>query len=342
MVGESSAQIGASIGIAICGADGSDAAGLLHAADIAMYRAKRDGKGTFRFFEQSMDEDIRAQAALEADLKTAIADERIEPYYQPLVDIQQNRICGFEALARWNHPKRGFVPPDVFIPLVEQLGLMPELTSSVLRQACRDALQWHDDIRLSFNISPSDLKDPALATRLLSVIAQEGFPPQRLEVEITETALVSDIKTAQSILTTLQGLGVKIVLDDFGTGYSSLYHLRELKFDKIKIDRSFVQAMLANPESEKIVDAILGLTKHLNLPTVAEGIENPAVMKRLADRGCAYGQGYYFGKAMTAVSATELLNKDDANRARDKFADVVAELDARTRNIRLVKDDAVF
>jgi diguanylate cyclase (GGDEF)-like protein len=338
MVGESSAQIGASIGIAICGADGSDAAGLLHAADIAMYRAKRDGKGTFRFFEQSMDEDIRAQAALEADLKTAIADEQIEPYYQPLVDIQQNRICGFEALARWDHPVRGFVPPDVFIPLVEQLGLIAELTSSVLRQACRDALQWPDEIWLSFNISPSDLKDPALATRLLSIIVQEGFPPHRLEVEITETALVSDIKTAQSILTALQGLGIKIALDDFGTGYSSLYHLRELKFDKVKIDRSFVQAMLANPESEKIVDAILGLTKHLNLPTVAEGIENPAVMRRLAERGCAYGQGYYFGKAMTADSAAALLNRDDAERVRIQA--VAARPVAHAGKPALVKDAA--
>ena len=183
--------------------------------------------------------------------------------------MRTNRVCGFEALARWHHPERGFVSPDVFIPLVEQLGLMAELTSSILSQACRDGTHWADDIRLSVNISPSDLKDPHLPTRILGILAREGFPPGRLDIEITETALVADIQTARGILTTLQGLGIKISLDDFGTGYSSLYHLRELKFDKVKIDRSFVQAMLENAESEKIVDAILGLTKNLDLPTVA-------------------------------------------------------------------------
>ena len=162
---------------------------------------------------------------------------------------------------------------------------MTDLTSSVLRQACRDAKHWPEDIRLSVNISPSELKDPLLPSRLLAILAQEGFVPARLEVEITETALVSDIATAKSILTTLQSSGIKVCLDDFGTGYSSLYHLRELKFDKVKIDRSFVQSMRNNPESEKIVDAILGLTKNLNLPTVAEGIEDPAVLLRLAAKG---------------------------------------------------------
>jgi predicted signal transduction protein with EAL and GGDEF domain len=333
MLGDTVTQIGASIGIAICGADGNDAAGLLRAADIAMYRAKRDGRGTFRIFEQSMDEDIRAQAALEADLKTAIADEQIEPYYQPLVDIRDNRVCAFEALARWDHPQRGFVPPDVFIPLIEQLGLMPDLTSSVLRQACRDARNWPDDIRLSVNISPSDLKDPALPTRLLAILEQERFSPMRLDIEITETALVTDIETARATLTTLQGLGIKISLDDFGTGYSSLYHLRELKFDKVKIDRSFVQAMLENPESEKIVDAILGLTKNLNLATVAEGIEDAAVLKRLAAGGCAYGQGYFFGKAMTASGATALLDRAAAERAAARSA---ARLVVPARNAGLV------
>ena len=309
LVGERSIEIGASIGIAPCQADSTDAGSLLHAADIAMQRAKRDGRGMFRFFEQSMDDDLRAKGSLEADLKRAVAEERIKPYYQPLVEIRNNRICGFEALARWEHPGRGFVPPDLFIPVVEQLGLMTDLTASVLRQACRDAKHWPEDIRLSVNISPSELKDPLLPSRLLAILAQESFAPARLDVEITETALVSDITTAKSILTTLQSLGMKVCLDDFGTGYSSLYHLRELKFDKLKIDRSFVQSMRDNPESEKIVDAILGLTKNLNLPTVAEGIEDLAVLLRLAAKGCEFGQGYYFGKAMTADSATDMLTE---------------------------------
>ena len=314
VVGQSSVQVGASIGIAICGIDAADAGGLLHAADIAMYRAKRDGRGTFRFFEQSMDEDIRAQAALEVDLRKAVSDGRIVPHYQPLVDIRDNRICGFEALARWDHPTRGCVLPDVFIPIIEQLGLMPDLTTLILRQACRDAREWPADVRLSVNISPSDLKDPLLPTRVLGILASEGLAPTRLDIEITETALVSDIKAAKAVLTALQASGIKISLDDFGTGYSSLYHLRELKFDKVKIDRSFVQAMLVNAESEKIVDAILGLTNNLNLQTVAEGIEDPEVLQFLVAGGCVYGQGYYFGQAMTADDATEVLHKGRGER----------------------------
>jgi diguanylate cyclase (GGDEF)-like protein len=307
-VGDSRIEIGASIGIASCRMGDNDADAVLHEADIAMYRAKRDGRGTFRFFEQSMDEELREQAALETDLKKAVAEGKIRPYYQPLVNIADNRICGFELLSRWEHPERGFVPPDVFIPLAEHLGMIPDLTSSVLRQACRDAGQWPEDIRLSVNISPSQLKDPLLPTWLLGILVQEDFSPARLEIEITETALVSDIKTAKTILTHLQSLGITVALDDFGTGYSSLYHLRELKFDKVKIDKSFVQAMLDNGESEKIVDAILGLAKNLHLPTVAEGIEDPAVLRRLAERGCEYGQGYYFGKAMTADHVREVLD----------------------------------
>jgi diguanylate cyclase (GGDEF)-like protein len=307
LLGERSLEISASIGIAPCQADSTNAENLLQAADIAMYRAKRDGRGIVRLFEQSMDDDLRAKGSLEADIKRAVVEEQIKPYYQPLVEIRNNRICGFEALARWEHPKRGFVPPDLFIPVVEQLGLMTDLTSSVLRQVCRDTKHWPQDIRLSVNISPSELKDPLLPSRLLAILAQESFAPARLDVEITETALVSDIGMAKSILTTLQNSGIKVCLDDFGTGYSSLYHLRELKFDKVKIDRSFVQSMRNNPESEKIVDAILGLTKNLNLPTVAEGIEDLAVLLQLAAKGCEFGQGYYFGKAMTAESAKDML-----------------------------------
>jgi diguanylate cyclase (GGDEF)-like protein len=316
IVGEGRVEVDASIGIASCPADGLDPESLLRAADIAMYRAKRDGRGTFRFFAQSMDQELRAQAALEDDLKTAIAAGAITPYYQPLVDLRDSHIYGFEILSRWNHPERAAIPPDVFIPLAEQLGLIPALTSSVLRQACRDAADWGENIHLALNISPMQLKDPLLPTRLLPILKEEGFSASRLEVEMTETALVGDIKTAKMILATFQSLGIKIALDDFGTGYSSLYHLRELKFDKIKIDRSFVQSMDHNSESEKIVDAILSLAQSLGLPTVAEGIENSVVLQHLADKGCEYGQGYYFGKAMTAQRAKGMLDEEAAAAAR--------------------------
>jgi predicted signal transduction protein with EAL and GGDEF domain len=307
--GESSVEVGASIGIASCPADGADGASLLRAADIAMYRAKREGRGAFRFFEQSMDEELRAQSMLETDLKRAVIEGQIQPHYQPLVDMRDNHIYGFEMLARWQHPVRGSVPPDVFIPIVERLGLISDLTSSMLRQACRDAKDWAKETTLAVNISPVQLKDPLLPAQLLAILNQEGFSPSRLEIEVTETALVDDIEKAKSILTSLQSLGIKVALDDFGTGYSSLSHLRELKFDKVKIDRSFVQSMLENRESEKIVDAILKLAKSLDLPTVAEGIENEIVLTRLAEEGCEFGQGYYFGRAMNAHDAAEILNK---------------------------------
>ena len=303
-------EIGASIGIAPCRADATNVTSLLRAADIAMYRAKQSGGSAFRFFEPSMDEEMRAQEAIEKDLVKAIDEEQIQPYFQPLVDLETNRIRGFEALARWQHPERGFIAPDAFIPIVEQLKLMPKMTESILRQACRNARQWPDDIRISVNVSPSELQDTALPNRILAILTQEQLAPRRLEVEITESALISNVELAKSILTALRGFGITICLDDFGTGYSSLNHLRELKFDKIKIDRSFVQLMQENPDSAMIVDAILGLTHNLNLPAVAEGIESQDALAFLTSKGCEFGQGYYFGKAVTGASVHELLERD--------------------------------
>ena len=306
-VGETKAEVGASIGICLFQNGVGDVTSLLRAADIAMYRAKQSGRFTFRFFEQSMDDEMRAREALERDVAKAIADGSIKPHYQPLVDIGRGRIRGFEALARWTHPARGAVPPDEFIPIIEQLGLTGELSSAILRQACRDARNWPDDICVAVNISPFELKDEDFPVRITKILQEEGLAPNRLEVEITESALVSDLPAAKAILNALQANGVTISLDDFGTGYSSLYHLRELKFDKVKIDRSFVQAMRGNAESEKIIDAILGLTGSLHLPTVAEGIEDLPTLRMLTEKGCELGQGYYFGKAVPAEAVDALL-----------------------------------
>ena len=306
-VGDTMVEIGASIGICSFATGAGDVIGLLRAADIAMYRAKQCGRFTFRFFEQSMDDEMREREALERDVAQAICDGSIHPHYQPLVDIGRQRIRGFEALARWNHPVRGAVAPDQFIPIIEQLGLTAALSSAMLRQSCRDARNWPDEVCIAINVSPFELKDDTLPVRFAQILREEGMAPQRLEVEITESALVSDLPAAKAILTALQDLGVTISLDDFGTGYSSLYHLRELKFDKVKIDRSFVQAMHGNAESEKIIDAILGLTGSLHLPTVAEGIEDAATLRMLTAKGCELGQGFYFGKAMPAAEASALL-----------------------------------
>jgi diguanylate cyclase (GGDEF)-like protein len=301
-------EIGASIGIASCVTDGLDAEGLLRSADTAMYRAKRDARGGFRFFEQQMDEELRAQRELEVDVKNAVTDGLIRPYYQPLVDIRDNRLYGFEILARWNDPVRGAVSPENFIPIAEQLGLVPVITASLLRQACQDAALWpHGEVRLSLNISPTQLKDVRLSDQLLAILADEGFPPSRLEIEVTETALVGDIGSAKMVLAALRAAGIKVALDDFGTGYSSLYHLRELKFDKVKIDKSFVQSMRSNNESDRIVDAILGLARALGMPSVAEGVEDQSLLDCLQRKGCDYGQGFYFGHAMSAERAAVML-----------------------------------
>jgi diguanylate cyclase (GGDEF)-like protein len=311
--GECVVDIGASIGIAsspaIDGKDGeaSDPEEIMRAADIAMYDAKRAGRGTFRFFEKSMDAELRSRATLETDLRTAIGEGRIEPYYQPLVTIPGGVLYGFEVLARWRHADLGMVSPDVFIPLAEQMGLIAELTWSVLRQSCRQAVQWPAHIRLSVNISPIHLKDPTLPMKLLAILNQEGIEPSRLEIEVTETALVSDIAGAKLILASLQAVGIKVALDDFGTGYSSLYHLRELKFDKVKIDRSFVQAIEQDQQSRQIVEAIISLARNLELPTIAEGVEDQGVVDHLTGKGCEYAQGYHFGRPMTGVQASELL-----------------------------------
>jgi diguanylate cyclase (GGDEF)-like protein len=307
---------GASIGIALCRAEASESAPLLHAADVALYHAKVSGGGCSRFFEQSMDDDMRAREMLEKDLIAAISEDAIQPYFQPIVDLRLNEICGFEALARWDHAKHGFIAPNVFIPIVERLGLMTDLTTSILRQACRVARQWPEKIWIGVNWSPSELKDPSLPSRILTILAEEGLAPGRLEVEITETALMSDMVAAKVALTTLKGFGISIALDDFGTGYSSLSHLQQFQFDKVKVDLSFVQAMQADASSEKIVDAILGLTRSLELKAVAEGIENSAVLARLIEKGCEFGQGYFFSKAVTGPLALELLRGPLCGNAR--------------------------
>lgn len=299
-------QIGATVGIALMPADSSDPATLLRSADIAIYRGKREGRGTYRFFEPGMDEELQARAAIENELRSAVADGSIRPYYQPLVDLSTKQLLGFEVLAGWFHPTKGVLSPNHFISIAEETGLISDLSLGLLRQACLDAKAWRSNLHLAINIAPCQLQDPWLPERLLGVLSETGFPPSRLEVEITETALVQDLNAARRILKSLQNIGVKIALDDFGTGYSSLYHLRELKFDKIKIDQSYVRSLGGNSESTKIVDAIIGLGKSLGLLTTAEGIETSGDLKYLTDQGCSFGQGYLFGAPIPARMVPDL------------------------------------
>ena len=318
-IGESQVEVDASIGIAFGPSDGADAEAVLRAADIAMYRAKRVGRGIFRFYEPSMDEELRTRAGLEADLRRAVAGGEIEPYYQPLVDLSSGRTVGFEVLARWNHGEKGSIPPSVFIPVIEHLGLVGEFTWGLLRRACLDASDWPTNLQLSVNVSPTQLTNPTFPARLLSVLYGTGFSPKRLEIEITETALLTDLEKVKGILVSVQNLGVKVALDDFGTGYSSLNHLRELKLDKIKIDRSFIQSIRENPESRKIVNGILGMAKSLNLPTTAEGIEDADLRVRMTALGCEIGQGYFFSQAMPAAAVPAWLREQaDAGEAEPR------------------------
>jgi EAL domain-containing protein (putative c-di-GMP-specific phosphodiesterase class I) len=257
-----------------------------------------------------MDRELRNRARLEHDLRIAIVNDEILPFYQPLVSLPHRDLLGFEILARWPRPD-GSIPPDVFIPIAEDTGLIADLTYRILKLACLDAKKWPSPLMLSLNVSPSQLKDCEFPQRVLAILVETGFPPQRLELEITESAIMEDVEVAKATLTSLHNMGVSIALDDFGTGQSSLSHLRELRLDKIKIDRSFVLSMRNNDDSRKLVDAILGIGKSLGLPTTAEGIELEEDANWLAQHGCTYGQGYLFGKAMPAAEITGFLRSED-------------------------------
>jgi EAL domain-containing protein (putative c-di-GMP-specific phosphodiesterase class I) len=272
-----------------------------------MYRAKTKVAGPFQFFESSMRDQVEKRALLDVDLRRAISADEIRPYYQPLVSIDGGDVVGFEILARWDHPLRGTILPDDFIYAADERGLLTDMTYRILRRACEDARHWPSHLTLSLNLAPSQLSDPLMATRLLAILTQTGMAPERIEIEVTENALITDLATTKTLLSTLQQMGLTISLDDFGTGYASLYQLRDLKFDKIKIDRSFVERLAHSGEGNVIVQAMIGLGKGLGLKITAEGIEGADQLDQLSAWGCDFGQGYLFGKAMTAAQAGQLV-----------------------------------
>jgi diguanylate cyclase (GGDEF)-like protein len=307
VIGSIHHHIGVGIGIALIPQDGKNAPEIMRKADIALYRAKAEPRSASCFFEPEMDARLRERDLIERELRTAISTGTVQPYFQPLIDLRTKQITGFEALARWTHPTLGDVPPDRFIPIAESSGLMNALTDHLLRQAARAACQWPDNLTLSFNISPSQLKDRTLGLRILAILAEAGLSPLRLEVELTESALVSDLEGAQEVLGALRDAGVRIALDDFGTGYSSLYHLRNFKIDKIKIDRSFVDSMDREPEAAALVRALLGLGHGLGLTVTAEGVEQPGQAAALLVQGCEQAQGFLYARAMSAADASNFI-----------------------------------
>jgi diguanylate cyclase (GGDEF)-like protein len=305
----SETALGVCIGVAVAPDDGTSADDLMRRADLALYRAKAEGRSFTRFFEPAMDAHVERRAVIERELRAAVASNQIEVYYQPLVGLSGDRIKGFEALARWHSPQLGSMPPSVFIAIAEECGLIHRLGDQLLRTACREAMKWPADFTLAFNISPLQLRDATLGLRVLAILGETGLPPSRLELEITESAIVSDGLLARQMIDELREAGVRIALDDFGTGYATMSQLLSFRFDKIKIDRSFVDKLGSDANSEVIVRAIIGLARGLGLTTTAEGIETAAQLADLKREGCIEGQGYLFGKAVPASEIGSLLRE---------------------------------
>jgi len=291
----------ASIGISLAPRDVNDAAGLLKNADIALYRAKTAGGGSYRMFDIAMDLEARARNALEVDLRNAVARNEFEVYYQTVADFESGEVCGVEALVRWHHPTRGMVRPDEFVPLAEETGLIVPIGEWVLRTACLQAAKWPKNLKLAVNLSPVQFKRGDLAEVVAAALAESGLPPERLEVEITETVNLQRNAYNLDQLVGIKKLGVSIALDDFGTGFSSLSYLRSFPFDVIKIDRSFVAEMSSRKDCAAIVNAVIALGKSLGVETTAEGVETPEQFELLRIAGCVLAQGYMISKPRPAA-----------------------------------------
>ena len=296
------APIATSIGIAIFPGDAMDRASLLTHSDTALYRAKSDGRGTYRFFEVAMGREVRERRLLENDLRYAVARGELRLVYQPQYRIGSDEPFGFEALLRWRHPEKGDVPPSTFIPLAEESGLILQIGDWVLRAACREAASWPRPLSVAVNISAVQLRAPNLAQLVHEILLQTGLSASRLELEITESALIDDPNRALNTLRQVKTLGVRIAMDDFGTGHSSLSNLRAFPFDKIKIDRSFVKSVNCNEQAATIVRAVLGLGRGLGLPVLAEGVETAAELEFLGQESCSEAQGYFLSRPQPIAS----------------------------------------
>ncbi|HYS87967.1 MAG TPA: EAL domain-containing protein, partial [Bradyrhizobium sp.] len=294
------AVIGASIGIAVGPGDGSSADKLLRNADLALYRAKGDGRGTFRFFEPAMDLQMQTRRIMEQELRKALPAGEFELYYQPVVNLVSNEISGFEALLRWNHPTKGMIAPATFIPLSEEIGFIVPLGEWVIRQACAAAARWPGELRVAVNISAVQFRSAGLMQVIVGALANSGLDPTRLEIEITETVLLESKETTLDVLHQLRALGVRIAMDDFGTGYSSLTYLQCFPFDKIKIDRSFVKDIAENTGSLNIVRAVAALANGMGMTATAEGVETREQLDRITSEGCTEMQGFLFSQPLPA------------------------------------------
>jgi diguanylate cyclase (GGDEF)-like protein len=300
-------ELGAFAGLTITDSPGVRISDVLRRADIATDHARAGRSARPVWFDQGMERALIAQTELEQGIRYGLDHEQFVPYFEPQVDLATGVIIGFEVLARWQHPLSGIIGPDRFIHVAEEMNLIGRLSEQVFRAALLESRDWDPHIKISVNMSPAQLADGWLAERVLRLLTETGFPAERLVVEITETSLFADVEMARSIVSSLKNQGVRIALDDFGTGYSSLAHLRELPFDMIKIDRSFVTDIHDNPESAAIIRAVTTLASGLRVPVTAEGIECEAAHSAVLRLKCTFGQGWYFGKAMPADQAAQLL-----------------------------------
>jgi diguanylate cyclase (GGDEF)-like protein len=305
-VQDQAVQIGASVGIAVAPSDGESTDALMKNADLALYRAKKEGRGAYHFFEPGMDASLQARRAIEIGLRTALAKGELALVFQPQVNIEEGRICGCEALLRWNHPKRGTISPQEFIPVAEETGLIVQIGEWVLRQACAVAAGWPADISVAVNLSPVQFKNRHLVEQVVLALASANLDPKRLELEVTESLLLADTQATLETLHRLRSLGIRISMDDFGTGYSSLSYLRSFPFDKIKIDQSFVRNLSAEDGSLSIVKAVIGLGHSLGMSTTAEGVETAAQLRMVREEGCNEVQGFLFSPPLAADVVTRL------------------------------------
>jgi diguanylate cyclase (GGDEF)-like protein len=307
-------NIEVTVSVGISRSDGSsdparpvDAQALLHMADVAMYQAKRAGKNRYFWFERPMEHELRFRSELEQSMRAGVPKGEFVPFYEQQIDLKTGKLVGFEMLARWQSPTFGLVGPEVFIPVAEEIGVIAELSENLIRQALADARDWSPEVRLAVNISPIQLRDPWFAQKLLKLLIEANFPPSRLEIEITESALHENVGLVRTLITSLKNQGVSISLDDFGAGYSSLAQLRSLPFDRLKIDRSFVTSMPDSRDSATIVQAISSLGEGLGLPITAEGVENIEVVAELQRLGQFNAQGYLYGRPEPADKIRERL-----------------------------------
>lgn len=303
-------QIGASVGLSTVEVGDERTVSLLRRSDLAMYEAKRLGRNRCVWFDAQMERELQKRNILEAEMRTSILAGRFIPYFQPMLELSSGEIGGFEVLARWAHPERGILEPSEFIPLAEATGMISDLSFAVMRTALQEALSWPNHVRIAVNVSPVQFKDPLLSQRIIRLLQETGFPPPRLELEVTESAILNDRDIALATVASLKNFGVRFSLDEFGTAYASLNQIQELPFDRIKIDRKFVSSLLEDRQSNAIVHAIAVLGRNLQLPITAEGVECEETQARLSELGCSHVQGWLYGKAVPAGEASKAFNPD--------------------------------